>query len=174
MSQRVIARLTVETPDQMHQLGHRLAKIMNRGDLVLLTGPLGAGKTTLTRGIGEALGAIGNVSSPTFVIARTHKRQDGGPVLVHVDAYRLGSALELDDLDIDYENSIVLVEWGKGMTDDLVENWLEIIIERERAVEHAADDVDAVDPRLVSVIGFGPRWAGVSLDGSATVGEVAN
>ena len=129
----------------------------------MLTGPLGAGKTTLTRGVGEGLTAIGNVSSPTFVIARTHKRQDGGPVLVHVDAYRLGSALELDDLDIDYENSIVLVEWGKGMTDDLVENWLEIVIERKRAVEHAADDSEIADPRTVSIIGFGPRWAGVEL-----------
>jgi tRNA A37 threonylcarbamoyladenosine biosynthesis protein TsaE len=113
--------------------------------------------------VGEGLTAIGNVSSPTFVIARTHKRKDGGPVLVHVDAYRLGGPLELDDLDIDYENSIVLVEWGKGMTDDLVENWLEIVIERARAVEHAADDSEAADPRKVSILGFGPRWAGVQL-----------
>jgi tRNA A37 threonylcarbamoyladenosine biosynthesis protein TsaE len=86
---------------------------------------------------------------------------------VHVDAYRLGSALELDDLDIDYENSIVLVEWGKGMIDDLVESWLEITIERERAIEHAADESDSADPRKVSIIGFGPRWADVSLDGVA-------
>jgi len=174
LTQHLIAKLEVSTPEAMNELGQKLARLLRAGDLVVLTGPLGAGKTTLTRGVGDGLTAIGNVSSPTFVIARTHKRQDGGPVLVHVDAYRLGSALELDDLDIDYENSIVLVEWGKGMTDDLVENWLEIIIERERAVEHAADDVDAVDPRLVSVIGFGPRWAGVSLDGSSTLGEVAN
>jgi tRNA threonylcarbamoyladenosine biosynthesis protein TsaE len=174
LTQHLIAKLEVSTPEAMNELGLKLARLLRAGDLVVLTGPLGAGKTTLIRGVGEGLTAIGNVSSPTFVIARTHKRQDGGPVLVHVDAYRLGSALELDDLDIDYENSIVLVEWGKGMTDDLVENWLEIIIERERAVEHAADDVDAVDPRLVSVIGFGPRWAGVSLDGYSTLGEVAN
>ena len=174
MTQHLIAKLEVSTPEAMNELGLKIARLLRAGDLVVLTGPLGAGKTTLIRGVGEGLTAIGNVSSPTFVIARTHKRQDGGPVLVHVDAYRLGSALELDDLDIDYENSIVLVEWGKGMTDDLVENWLEIIIERERAVEHAADDVDAVDPRLVSVIGFGPRWAGVSLDGYSTLGEVAN
>jgi len=174
LTQHLIAKLEVSTPEAMNELGLKIARLLRAGDLVVLTGPLGAGKTTLTRGVGDGLTAIGNVSSPTFVIARTHKRQDGGPVLVHVDAYRLGSALELDDLDIDYENSIVLVEWGKGMTDDLVENWLEIIIERERAVEHAADDVDAVDPRLVSVIGFGPRWAGVSLDGYSTLGEVAN
>jgi tRNA threonylcarbamoyl adenosine modification protein YjeE len=151
----------------MHELGLKLSRLLQAGDLVVLTGPLGAGKTTLTRGVGEGLTAIGNVSSPTFVIARTHKRKDGGPVLVHVDAYRLGSALELDDLDIDYENSIVLVEWGKGMTDDLVESWLEIIIERDRAVEHAADDSESTDPRKVSIIGFGSRWANVSLDGTA-------
>lgn len=163
MTQQVIAKLEVSTPEDMHELGLKLARLLRGGDLVVLTGPLGAGKTTLTRGVGEGLTAIGNVSSPTFVIARTHKRQDGGPVLVHVDAYRLGGPLELDDLDIDYENSIVLVEWGKGMTDDLVENWLEIVIERARAVEHAADDSEATDPRKVSILGFGPRWAGVQL-----------
>ena len=165
MTQHVIAQLEASTPEAMHELGLKLSRLLQAGDLVVLTGPLGAGKTTLTRGVGEGLTAIGNVSSPTFVIARTHKRKDGGPVLVHVDAYRLGSALELDDLDIDYENSIVLVEWGKGMTDDLVESWLEITIERERAIEHAADESDSADPRKVSIIGFGPRWADVSLDG---------
>ena len=164
MSQHVIAQLEASTAEAMHELGLKFSRLLQAGDLVVLTGPLGAGKTTLTRGVGEGLTAIGNVSSPTFVIARTHKRKDGGPVLVHVDAYRLGSALELDDLDIDYENSIVLVEWGKGMTDDLVESWLEITIERERAIEHAADESDSADPRKVSIIGFGPRWADVSLE----------
>jgi tRNA threonylcarbamoyl adenosine modification protein YjeE len=163
LTQHVIAKLEASTPDEMHELGLKLARLLEAGDLVVLTGPLGAGKTTLTRGVGEGLTAIGNVSSPTFVIARTHKRKDGGPVLVHVDAYRLGGPLELDDLDIDYENSIVLVEWGKGMTDDLVESWLEIVIERERAVEHNADDSDVADPRKVSIMGYGPRWANVTL-----------
>ena len=163
MTQHVIAKLEASTPDEMHELGLKLARLLEAGDLVVLTGPLGAGKTTLTRGVGEGLTAIGNVSSPTFVIARTHKRKDGGPVLVHVDAYRLGGPLELDDLDIDYENSIVLVEWGKGMTDDLVESWLEIIIERERAVEHNADDSEVADPRKVSIMGYGPRWENVIL-----------
>jgi tRNA threonylcarbamoyl adenosine modification protein YjeE len=163
LNQQVIAKLEASTPDEMHELGLKLARLLEAGDLVVLTGPLGAGKTTLTRGVGEGLTAIGNVSSPTFVIARTHKRKDGGPVLVHVDAYRLGGPLELDDLDIDYENSIVLVEWGKGMTDDLVESWLEIVIERARAIEHAADESDAADPRKVSIIGYGPRWVNVTL-----------
>jgi tRNA threonylcarbamoyl adenosine modification protein YjeE len=166
LNQRLIAKLEASTADEMHELGLKLASLLEAGDLVVLTGPLGAGKTTLTRGVGEGLTAIGNVSSPTFVIARTHKRRDGGPVLVHVDAYRLGGPLELDDLDIDYENSIVLVEWGKGMTDDLVESWLEIVIERARAVEHSADDSDAADPRTVSIVGFGPRWREVSLEGA--------
>lgn len=163
MTLQLIAKLEVSTPEAMHELGLKISRLLQAGDLVVLTGPLGAGKTTLTRGVGEGLTAIGNVSSPTFVIARTHKRTDGGPVLVHVDAYRLGGPLELDDLDIDYENSIVLVEWGKGMVDDLVESWLEIVIERERAIEHAADDAESTDPRTVSLLGFGPRWEGVTL-----------
>jgi tRNA threonylcarbamoyl adenosine modification protein YjeE len=163
LTQQIIAKLEASTPDEMHELGLKLARLLEAGDLVVLTGPLGAGKTTLTRGVGEGLTAIGNVSSPTFVIARTHKRKDGGPVLVHVDAYRLGGPLELDDLDIDYENSIVLVEWGKGMTDDLVESWLEIVIERARAIEHAADESNAADPRTVSIMGYGPRWVNVTL-----------
>jgi tRNA threonylcarbamoyl adenosine modification protein YjeE len=163
LNQQVIAKLEASTPDEMHELGLKLARLLEAGDLVVLTGPLGAGKTTLTRGVGEGLTAIGNVSSPTFVIARTHKRKDGGPVLVHVDAYRLGGPLELDDLDIDYENSIVLVEWGKGMTDDLVESWLEIVIERARAIEHVADESNAADPRTVSIMGYGPRWVNVTL-----------
>jgi tRNA threonylcarbamoyladenosine biosynthesis protein TsaE len=167
LTQRLIAKLEVSTPEAMNELGLKLARLLQAGDLVVLTGPLGAGKTTLTRGVGEGLTAIGNVSSPTFVIARTHKRQDGGPVLVHVDAYRLGGPMELDDLDIDYEKSIVLVEWGKGMTDHLVENWLEIIIERERAVEHAADDVESTDPRTVTIMGFGSRWADVTIEAVA-------
>ena len=131
---------TIETPEAMHELGLSLGSRFKAGDLIVLTGPLGAGKTTLTRGIGEALGAIGNVSSPTFVIARTHKldgsRKDlADTVLVHVDAYRLSSAAELDDLDIDFENSITIVEWGKGFTDGISDRWIEIEIERDHTGE---------------------------------------
>ena len=126
---------TIETPEAMHELGMNLGAKFKAGDLVLLTGPLGAGKTTLTRGIGEALGAIGNVSSPTFVIARTHKLENRDDVFVHVDAYRLSSAAELDDLDIDFENSITVVEWGKGYTDGITDRWLEIEIERDHTGE---------------------------------------
>ena len=135
-----MASYTIETPEAMHELGLTLGTSFKAADLILLTGPLGAGKTTLTRGIGEALGAIGNVSSPTFVIARTHKldgtRKDlADKVLVHVDAYRLASAAELDDLDIDFENSITIVEWGKGFTDGITDRWIEIEIERDHTGE---------------------------------------
>src|SRR4051812_31626280 len=105
--------LLVSTPEEMEGLGALLAGQLRAGDLVMLNGELGAGKTTLTRGLGAALGVRGAVTSPTFVLARTHPRTDGPP-LVHVDAYRLSSALELDDLDIDFERSIVVVEWGAG------------------------------------------------------------
>jgi tRNA threonylcarbamoyladenosine biosynthesis protein TsaE len=144
----------IQTPEEMNELGLRLAQQLKAGDLALLIGPLGAGKTTLARGIGAGLEVEGNVSSPTFVIARTHKRGDKAP-LVHVDAYRLKSAYEFDDLDIPYSSSIVLVEWGKGLTEDIVESWLEINISRDHSGE--------TEVREVTVTGFGERWAGVEL-----------
>lgn len=138
----------------MNELGIKLAGQLNAGDLVILIGPLGAGKTTLTRGVGQGLGVEGNVSSPTFVIARTHKRAGLAP-LVHVDAYRLGSPAELDDLDIPFASSIVLVEWGKGLTQDISEHWLEVELVRDTAGE--------TEDRQVKITGFGDRWAGVSI-----------
>ena len=144
-SAKALAKYTIETPEAMHALGVSLGATFKAGDLVLLTGPLGAGKTTITRGIGEALGAIGNVSSPTFVIARTHKLENRTDVLVHVDAYRLGSAAELDDLDIDFENSITVVEWGKGFTDGITDRWLEIEIERDHTGESEVREVTVTE-----------------------------
>lgn len=141
----ILAKHTIETPEAMHDLGMALGATFKAGDLVLLTGPLGAGKTTLTRGIGEALGAIGNVSSPTFVIARTHKLATRAEVLVHVDAYRLGSAAELDDLDIDFANSITIVEWGKGFTDGIADRWIEIEIERDHTGESDVREVTVLE-----------------------------
>lgn len=149
-----MTKLSVRDADEMHALGIRLGEKLRAGDLVVLVGPLGAGKTTLTRGVGEALGAIGNVSSPTFVIARTHKRSNGDAPMVHVDAYRLASADELDDLDIDFPKSIVLVEWGKGMLDGISDSYLEVEIER--------DHTGASETREVTITGYGERWAGVS------------
>lgn len=151
MSQYPLATLAIEDAEQMHELGLRLAKQLKVGDLVVLTGPLGAGKTTLSRGIGEGLNVVGTVSSPTFVIARTHKRTDGGPELVHIDAYRLGSPRELDDLDVDFAKSISLIEWGRGFTDGISDSWLDVEIER--------DQTGASEIRVVKLIGNGPRWS---------------
>jgi tRNA threonylcarbamoyl adenosine modification protein YjeE len=152
--QKTLFEAVIPTSEEMHELGVRLSTHLQAGDLVILIGPLGAGKTTLTRGVGEGLGVEGNVSSPTFVIARTHKRDDLAP-LVHVDAYRLGSPAELDDLDIPFTSSIVLVEWGKGLTQDISEHWLE--------VELVRDTTGTTEDRQVTITGFGERWAGVSI-----------
>jgi tRNA threonylcarbamoyl adenosine modification protein YjeE len=121
--------ILIENEQQMHDLGLRLGSILRPGDLVSLNGVLGAGKTTLTKSIGEGAGVQGSISSPTFLIARTHPTKSGSH-FVHIDAYRLSSPSELDDLDIDYPNSISVIEWGKGFTDGLAESILEIQIER--------------------------------------------
>jgi tRNA threonylcarbamoyl adenosine modification protein YjeE len=142
----------------MAALGARLAAELRAGDLVTLDGELGAGKTTLTRGIGAALGVRGAVTSPTFVLARTHPRDDGPP-LVHVDAYRLSSAVELDDLDIDFAGSIVVVEWGAGKLDGITEDWLQVQIDRP----HGGDADAEIEPRTVTVTPHGERWAAVDL-----------
>ena len=144
-------KLMIDSPEQMEMLGEKLAKLLKTGDLVLLSGPLGAGKTTLTRGLGKALSAEGAIQSPTFVLARTHKIPNGK--LVHVDAYRLGSAIELDDLDIDFENSIVVVEWARDFLEGYAENYLRLEINRN------SDD----ETREVEVQAIGPRWLGVEL-----------
>lgn len=151
-------RLTVETPEQMEALGARIAAQLRAGDLVALNGELGAGKTTFTRGLGAELGVRGTVTSPTFVLARTHPRGEQLPPLVHVDAYRLGSAAELDDLDIDFAGSIVVVEWARGMLDDAVESWIEIDIERPSGAAQLATDDDGIEPRAVTIVGHGERW----------------
>src|SRR5882757_10558699 len=126
-------RITVKTPEHMRELGRRLARLLAPGDLVLLSGELGAGKTTLARGLGEGLGVRGAVTSPTFVIARVHPSLTGGPALVHVDAYRLGGGLdEMEDLDLDVSlpESVVVVEWGDGKVEDLSDARLHVVISR--------------------------------------------
>jgi tRNA threonylcarbamoyladenosine biosynthesis protein TsaE len=141
------------TVEDTKAFGRRLAGALRAGDLVVLSGPLGAGKTALTQGIGEGLGVSGRVTSPTFVIARVHK----GPVpLVHVDAYRLRDAgrVELDDLDLDtdIEDSVVVVEWGEGLVEQLSDSHVEIRLERH-------DD----DSRTATVETVGPRWESAPL-----------
>jgi tRNA threonylcarbamoyladenosine biosynthesis protein TsaE len=152
-------RLTITSPEQMRELGRDLAKLLRAGDLVMLSGELGAGKTTLTRGIGEGLGVRGAVTSPTFVIARVHPSLGDGPPLVHVDAYRLSGGLEeMEDLDLDVSlpESVVVVEWGEGKVEELTEDRLHVVI--HRAVGDTTDEV-----RHVTVTGLGERWAAVDL-----------
>ena len=175
-SSRLPIAASIGTSQEMRSLGRRLAALLRAGDLVILSGPLGAGKTTLTQGIADGLGVRGPVTSPTFVIARVHPslRPDGGlegpPLpLVHADAYRLGSALELDDLDLDADvaTAVTVVEWGEGRAEGLSEDRLEIVIapapvtgpDTEGAPE--ADDGDA--PRTVHISGVGSRWQEIQL-----------
>ncbi|MDX6223237.1 MAG: tRNA threonylcarbamoyladenosine biosynthesis protein TsaE [Frankiales bacterium] len=149
----------VADAEAMQAWGSRLAAVLQAGDLVLLSGPLGAGKTTLAQGIGAGLGVTGPVVSPTFVIARIYR---GGRLpMVHVDAYRLGGVDEVDDLDLDASvgESVTVVEWGEGLVESLAENRLEVRIERPEGI----GDEDGDDTRTVRVLGHGPRWTGVGL-----------
>ncbi|MFE7750821.1 tRNA (adenosine(37)-N6)-threonylcarbamoyltransferase complex ATPase subunit type 1 TsaE [Streptomyces sp. NPDC057428] len=151
----VTLALAVESPEEMKDLGRRIAGVLAPGDLVMLTGELGAGKTTLTRGLGEGLGVRGAVTSPTFVIARVHPPLGDGPALVHVDAYRLGGGLdEMEDLDLDVSlpESVIVVEWGDGKVEDLSEDRLRVVIDR------AVGDTDD-ERRTVTLVGIGARWA---------------
>ncbi|MGZ4697929.1 MAG: tRNA (adenosine(37)-N6)-threonylcarbamoyltransferase complex ATPase subunit type 1 TsaE [Oryzihumus sp.] len=143
------AELTLDTVEDTQAWGARLGRCLRAGDLLLLTGDLGAGKTTLTQGIAEGLGVRGPITSPTFVIARVHPSLVGGPALVHVDAYRLGGFAELDDLDLDADlaDSVTIVEWGHGLAEGLAEDYLEVTL-------------TGADRRSVTVEGHGPRWTG--------------
>ena len=161
-------QLTIATPDDMAALGALLAQQLRAGDLVTLNGELGAGKTTLTRGLGEALGVRGAVTSPTFVLARTHPREGGAP-LVHVDAYRLSTAAELDDLDIDFARSIVVVEWGAGLLDGITDEWLSLDIVRPTgALVVDGDGDEVIEPRTITVTAHGDRWKDLGWIGAAS------
>jgi tRNA threonylcarbamoyladenosine biosynthesis protein TsaE len=178
------------TSEAARDFGGRLATLLGPGDLVVLGGDLGAGKTTLTQGIGAGLGVRGDVTSPTFVISRVHPSLDGGPALVHVDAYRLGSAAELDDLDLDasLESAVTVVEWGSGVAEGLADDRLEVRLDRVKGDGSSAGSAALAaagprsngpggepiwDPapafardsetRVVRVRPFGRRWLGVRL-----------
>jgi tRNA threonylcarbamoyladenosine biosynthesis protein TsaE len=147
----------IPTAQDMRDLGTRLARILKPGDLVVLDGPLGAGKTTLAQGIGAGLGVRGDVTSPTFVIARVHPSLAGGPPLVHADAYRVDGPLEIDDLDLDASmpDSVTIVEWGKGLVEGLAADRLDIEISRTVGSES--------EIRHVSITAQGKRWDSVEL-----------
>ena len=140
------------TAQDTRSWGELLARVLRAGDLVVLTGDLGAGKTTLTQGIGAGLGVRGPITSPTFVIARVHPSLVEGPPLVHVDAYRLGGFAELDDLDLDtsLEDSVTVVEWGHGLAEDLSEDRIEVVLRGE-------------DTRTATVQVHGDRWRATDL-----------
>ncbi len=149
MPESTTETIEIPTADAMRDLGRRLAAELHAGDLLVLSGPLGAGKTTLVQGIGDGLGVRGPITSPTFVIARVHPSLRGGPALVHADAYRLGGVAEIDDLDLDAstDSSVTVVEWGEGLAEGLSEDRLEVAIELRG------------DGRIVRLTGIGPRWA---------------
>jgi tRNA threonylcarbamoyladenosine biosynthesis protein TsaE len=154
--------------DAMFELGRRVAGLVAAGDVLVLSGGLGAGKTTFTKGLGAGLEVRGEITSPTFVIARVHPSTVGGPELVHVDAYRLGGIEELDDLDLDtdLDDAVTVVEWGEGLAEGLSESRLEIRIVRAEADEAPLDLVEApdgADPRRVEIVPVGARWRGVDL-----------
>jgi tRNA threonylcarbamoyladenosine biosynthesis protein TsaE len=153
----VLAEIRVPTAAQMRGLGRRLAALLRPGDLVVLTGALGAGKTTLVQGIGQGLGVRGPVTSPTFVIARVHPPAGTGPALVHADAYRLGSRAEVDDLDLDtdLDSSVTVVEWGEDLVEDLAESHLEVTI----TVTGASGSPGSDEARTVRLVGRGERWS---------------
>lgn len=133
------------------QWGRSIGRLARAGDLIVLVGDLGAGKTTLTQGLADGLGVRGPITSPTFVIARVHPSLVGGPALVHVDAYRIGDGLELDDLDLDasLEDSVTVVEWGAGLAERLADERL--------VIELTADPRD--ERRTITLIGHGPQWS---------------
>jgi len=142
------------TVDDTRAFGVALAQVLRAGDLLVLTGPLGAGKTALTQGIGAGLGVAGDVTSPTFVIARVHRPLRDGVPLVHADAYRLGGVsdprAEVDDLDLDasVDDSVTVVEWGEGLVEQLTDAYLEVRIDRR-------DD----DTRTVDLVPHAGDWA---------------
>jgi tRNA threonylcarbamoyladenosine biosynthesis protein TsaE len=155
---RPSGHVLLRTVDDTHAWGARLGALLKAGDLLVLTGDLGAGKTTLTQGIADGLGVRGPVTSPTYVISRVHPSMADGPDLVHVDAYRLGGLAELDDLDLDasLDAAVTIVEWGHGVAEHLSEGYLEVTLR-------------GLDTRTVDLVGHGARWtdpaAGAALDG---------
>jgi tRNA threonylcarbamoyladenosine biosynthesis protein TsaE len=157
--------IKVPTSIAMRDLGARLARLLEPGDVIITCGDLGAGKTTLTQGIGRGLGTTGRVISPTFVLSRIHPSATGRPDLVHVDAYRLGGPDELHDLDLEatVPDSVTVVEWGRGVAEGLAADRLEIDIWRPPV--NGADPAETDSERIVTIRTVGRRWSNARLAG---------
>ena len=146
-------KVDIATSEDMERFGSRLGALARAGDIFILTGDLGAGKTTFTRGFGEALEVETPVSSPTFVVAREHTSlAEGKPPLVHIDAYRVGSAAEFDELDIDPSRSIVVAEWAAPYADVWGVGWVELLFQRPAG---EGEDFLTDQPRTISIVGHG-------------------
>jgi tRNA threonylcarbamoyladenosine biosynthesis protein TsaE len=156
-----VHHFAARTADEMRLIGEALGRVARGGDVLVLSGELGAGKTTLTQGIAIGMGVEDRVTSPTFVIARIHENPTGGPRLAHVDAYRLGSVAEIDDLDLDadLDRCVVVVEWGAGLVEDLSTDRIDIAISRS--------DTALDERRTVAVQAQSARWAALLDDWSA-------
>ncbi len=157
----------VRDPDAMRELGRRVGGVLRTGDLLILTGELGAGKTTFAQGVGAGLGVRGPVTSPTFVISRVHRATSDGTGMVHVDAYRLGGVAELDDLDLDESlaDSVTVVEWGEGIAEGLAEDRLEVAITRTSGdggpgSGPGGGPAGDAEVRTVRLTPLGARWVG--------------
>ena len=159
----------VSTPEETRLFGRAIAAHLRAGDLVMLRGDLGAGKTTLTQGIGEGLGVRGHVASPTFIVARVHPSVVGGPDLIHADAYRIRDLDDLETLDLDstLDQAVTVVEWGEGKTEAMSHDRLEIDVARPHGgeVDHDGEviNLESMDDgqRVITIHPRGTRWAGV-------------
>lgn len=171
MSDTITATFQVSTSDadQTRALGEDLARILAAGDLVMLSGGLGAGKTTLTQGIGIGMGVRGRVASPTFIVARVHPSLSGGPDLIHADAYRIKDLSDLETLDLDssLDEAVTVVEWGEGKTEAMSDERLSIEVRRASGGQADTDgdiiDLEHMDDgtRLIVLRAHGHRWDGV-------------
>jgi tRNA threonylcarbamoyladenosine biosynthesis protein TsaE len=170
--------LTASSAAGTQALAARIGAVLQAGDLLVLAGELGAGKTTFTQGLGEGLGVRPGIISPTFVLVRSHPSLGGGPDLVHVDAYRLGSDAEIDDIDLEntLDSAVTVVEWGRGRVEHLSDSWLDITLVRSTGGPDAAvpgpaqagftadfEEADEDEPRTIRIAAYGPRWEGRTL-----------
>ena len=146
----------------MQAFGKQIGNLLVAGDVVVLSGPLGAGKTTFVQGLAKQLDVQGAVTSPTFVVSRVHKPKSSGLALVHVDAYRLSSQSDLMDLDLDStKNAVFIIEWGKELVSGFSESWLEIDIDRAQELTDESDPASGI--RTISVTAVGDRWSDLDL-----------